>query len=138
MNQDEQNLNLLSIFHYVMGAITILGSFFFVIYIVMGIFVVKGSFNDTNAPPDMFGWLFIVIGTTLFILGLTLGILMIVAAGKLKRHESRTFCVVIAAIESLLMPLGTILAVFTLIVLMRESVIALFAENDQAQQISGL
>jgi hypothetical protein len=138
MNQDEQHLNLLSIFHYILGAITILGSFLFTLYIVMGILAITGGFQDKNPPPESIGLLFIIIGSLLFILGEILGILMIVVGKRLKEHKSRTFCIVIAAIECMLSPFGTILGVFTLIVLMRESVISLFAANCENQQISDL
>ncbi len=37
MNQDEQNLNLLSIFHYVVGGLTALFSSMFLMHVAMGI-----------------------------------------------------------------------------------------------------
>jgi hypothetical protein len=39
------------------------------------------------------------------------------------------FCIVMAAVECLFMPFGTVLAVFTLVVLLRESVKRMFEAN---------
>jgi len=50
----------------------------------------------------------------------------------LKRRVSYTFCLVVAGIECILMPFGTVLAVFTIVVLMKDSVKALFAARSGA------
>lgn len=126
MNQDEHNLNLLAIFHYILGAIIALGSLIFIIYIGIGIAMLNGSFDGNNPPPLGFGWIFVIMGSLAMIFGWALGILMFISAGKLKKHESRTFCLVIAGIECLMMPLGTVLGVFTIVTLTKESVIRLF------------
>jgi hypothetical protein len=126
MNQDENNLNTLSLFHYILGAITALGSFVYIIHIVLGVLFIVNTFKGPNAPPEAIGFLFVVLGSLALLFGLTVGILMIIAGRKLRRHVSRTFCIAVAAIECLLTPLGTILGVFTIVTLMKESVIALF------------
>lgn len=129
MNQDEQNLNLLSIFHYILGGLTVLGSFAFIFHVGVGIAMLNGTFDGKDAPPQVFGWMFIILGSLAIILGITFGILMIVAGNKLRNHQSRIFCLVIAGIECLNMPLGTILGIFTIITLLKESVIRMF-ESD--------
>ena len=134
MNKDEQDLNLLAIFHYVLGGLTILGSSFFLIYVGMGIAILTGKFDAKNSPPDPMGWIFIVLGAILLVLGCTLGILMIVAGRKLSKHVSRIFCLVIAGIECIITPLGTILGIFTIIALTRESVINLFASSGNGHE----
>jgi hypothetical protein len=54
--------------------------------------------------------------------------LQIIAAGrKRSRRASRTFCLVGAGLECVLVPFGTVLGVFTIIMLMKESVKPLFA-----------
>ena len=79
--------------------------------------------------PSLLGWLFVVIGTTLFVLGWTLAVCAIIAGRKLKHRKNRTFCMVVAAIECLNMPLGTLLGVFTLVALTQESVSARFQSS---------
>jgi hypothetical protein len=51
---------------------------------------------------------------------------MIQAGRYLSRHVNRTFCLVVAGIECVFTPFGTVLGVFTIIVLMRDSVRELF------------
>jgi len=51
-----------------------------------------------------------------------LAVLMIIAGRFLAKRRHHTFCIVVAAIACLFMPFGTILGVFTLVVLMRDSV----------------
>lgn len=128
MNQDEQHLNLLTIFHYVLGAMTIFGSSFLLIYMAVGMAMVTGGFgHGKDAPPEAVGWMFFAIGALGLLVGWTAGILIIVAGRKLRRRAAKTFCMVIAVIEAVLvMPLGTALGVFTMIVLMRDSVGRLF------------
>lgn len=136
MNQDEQQLDLLAIFHYILGPITILVSSVFLLHVGIGIAMITGAFDGKDAPPPAVGWLFILFGSLAVLAGWTLGILMIVAGRRLKVRGSRTFCIVIAAIECLLAPFGTILGVFTIVVLMRESVMRLFAGGDQVPPLS--
>ncbi|MHB9037545.1 MAG: hypothetical protein ACYC64_12835 [Armatimonadota bacterium] len=131
MNQDEQNLNLLSIFHYILGTIVALGSSIFLIHVGIGVAMIRGAFDGKDAPPQALGWLFVVLGSLAVLFGWTLGILMIVSGKRLQRHVSRTFCLVIAGIECIVTPLGTVLGVFTIIMLMKESIVKLFVESDQ-------
>ncbi len=55
---------------------------------------------------------------------------MLLAGRKLARRRSWTFCLVVASIECLFMPYGTVLGVFTIIVLLRPTVKELFAVNS--------
>ena len=123
MEADQQQVKLLSIFHYVLGGLTAIFSCFPILHIVMGIAMLNGDFGDGNtAPPKVFAIMFILMPAIFVLIGWSLSICMIIAGRKLARFKSRTFCIVIAGIESMLMPFGTVLGVFTIIVLMRESI----------------
>ena len=61
--------------------------------------MVSGAFHDKNPPPPELGWLFVILGSLAVLAGWTLGILMVIAGRRLKMRKSRTFCIVIAAIE---------------------------------------
>lgn len=135
MSQDQEQLNLLSIFHYIVGALTILFSCIFLIYVGMGIGMVVGAFDEKDPPPAFLGWVFIAVGAAIMLIGWTLGILTIVAGKKLRARTSRTFCIVIAAIQCLNQPFGLALGIFTIIVLTRDSVTRLFAANEQASPV---
>ena len=68
------------------------------------------------------------IGVALFIIlsGLTFATCVAVAGRRLVRHTGYMYCLVIAGIECIFVPLGTILGVLTIVVLMRPQVKELF------------
>ena len=109
MNQDQEHLRLLSIFHYVMAGLACLLPLFSLIYIGLGAAMLSGKMpsSSSSAHSDVIsGWIF--------------------AGRALAKRERRTLCLVVAGLNCLHMPLGTLLGVFTLIVLGRPSVQALF------------
>ncbi len=130
-NEDIRHLDLLSMFHYIVGGITALFSCIPIIHVIIGLSMVSGKFfNESNSPepPAFMGWMFVIIGTVFIVLGLSIAVCMIVAGKKLKKRKNRVFCMVIAGIECMFMPFGTILGVFTLIVLNKESIQEIFAQ----------
>lgn len=127
MTEDEKNLDLLAIFHYVLGGLTALFACFPLIHVAVGLALVFGKLDGPNPPPAVFGWLFVAIGGFFVLAGWALAVAIAVAGAKLKRRTSRTYCLVVGALECMLMPLGTVLGVFTLLVLMKDSVKGIFA-----------
>ncbi len=127
-DRDAEHLRLLSIFHYIVAAITAVFSLFPVIHLVIGIAMVSGGMDGANPPPHWFGWLFIAIAATMILGGLALAGFMAYAGRCLAQRRRYLLCLVVAAISCILMPLGTVLGVFTLIVLTRPSVKLLFAD----------
>jgi hypothetical protein len=66
MAQDEEHLRLLSIFHYVVGGIAALFSFFPAIYLVLGLVFIlapQQMGSTQNAPPEFVGWIFVAMGS---------------------------------------------------------------------------
>lgn len=126
MTQDEQQLNLLGIFHYIVGGITALFACIPMFHLAIGIAILSGAFDGQVPPPRVMGWFFVIIPAVLILAGWTLAGLIIAAGKRLQRHTSWMFCLVIAGLECLFMPLGTVLGVFTIIVLVRGSVKELF------------
>src|SRR5436190_1439763 len=127
-NDDAEHLRLLSIFHYVLAGIAALVGTFPVIHLSIGILIIQGALDQPGqaAPPAAFGWFFVVIGGVLILFGWTLAVLLAVAGRLLARRRSYTFCLVTAGVACIFVPLGTVLGVFTIIVLMRPSVKRLF------------
>ena len=127
--QDQQHLDLLGIFHYVVAGISALCSLIPVIHLAMGLAMVTGQFPHKPGEPDpaMFGWIFVVLGGGFIAAGLAFSALLAYAGRCLRRRRRYTFCMVMAAISCAFMPFGTVLGVFTLVVLTRPSVKPLFA-----------
>jgi hypothetical protein len=79
MSQNGENLNLLSIMHYVLAGLTALFSSIFLIHVGMGIAMLSGAFDGKNAPPRMMGWLFVLLGTGAVLCGWAMAVLMVIA-----------------------------------------------------------
>lgn len=133
MTEDESNLDLLATFHYIVGGLTALFSCFFLIHVAIGIAMLFGAFDGRDAPPKFLAWLFILFPAVFIVAGWTLAGFIVAAGRKLKRRLSRTFCLVVAGIECMLMPFGTVLGVFTIVVLMKDSVKQLFAASHTSR-----
>jgi len=132
VDQDAQNLETLKIFHYVFAGLTALAGCFPIIHLVLGIFfVVAGTSPNKGTdplPPAIFGWFFIAVAAVLIVTFWTLAAVTFTAARRLGQRRSRTFCLVVAAILCLMMPLGTVLGIFTILLLQKPNVRAMFGE----------
>ena len=133
MNDDKQNLKLLSIFHYIVGAMAALFSCFPLIHIGIGVAILCGAFVGKDAPPKFLGLFFIIIPGIMMLCGWMLAVCILIAGSKLARYRARTFCLVIAGLECIFMPFGTVLGVFTIVILMKDSVKELFAGSQPFQ-----
>lgn len=129
MNENMQHLKLLSVFHYVVGGLAALFACFPIFHLVIGIvFIAASSTGKCNGemPPAIVGWLFVTIASFIILMGWSCAILIIFAGRCLARRIHYLYCLVIAGVECLFMPYGTVLGVFTIIVLMKPEVKALF------------
>lgn len=132
VNKDAENLNLLAVFHYVVGGIGFLFACFPVIHLVIGIMMLGGpGATRGDAPaPEMVGYLFIGIAVFLVLAGWTMATCTIISGRMIAKRRKRMFSFVVAAILCAFMPFGTVLGVFTLIVLNKESVKELYSKAD--------
>jgi hypothetical protein len=106
-------------------------SFFPLIYTAVGVVFIFAARHGTTKPgeelpPEFLGWIFAVLGSLLFLIGIAMAICVLVAGRSLALRRRYTFALVIACIQCLFVPFGTVLGVFTIVVLSRESVKALF------------
>ena len=84
MNQDTEHLRLLAIFHYVVGALAALFSFFPLIYTTIGTIFIFAARDATakpgeELPPEFLDWIFAMIGSVLFLIGLAMAICILIA-----------------------------------------------------------
>ncbi len=135
MNQDKEHLRLLAIFHYVVAGLAALFSFFPLLYTTVGAIFIFAARHPAAAgpkpgeepPPEFIGWILAIVGSLLFLLGIAIAICILIAGRSLAKRTCYWFALVVACIECLFIPFGTILGVFTIVVLSRESVKALFS-----------
>jgi membrane-anchored protein YejM (alkaline phosphatase superfamily) len=128
MPKDEENLRILSIFHYVVAGLTGLFSLFPVFYIVMGILMLSGRMGDPNEQPvdRTFGALFVAMGVVFLVLGIVFSVCIALAGRYLSQRRRYIFCLVMAALTCAFFPFGTVLGVFTIVVLQKDSVRHMF------------
>src|ERR1051326_6025632 len=127
---DADHLKLLSIFHFVGAGLALLGLLFLLAHYAMfhALFCNPKMWENTkqNPPPaEIFAimkWFYLLFA--LWFAGS--GILNLVSALFLRARKHRTFSLVVAGINCLHIPLGTVLGVFTIIVLIRDSVRELY------------
>lgn len=126
--KDDEHLNLLAVFHFVVGGLCVL----FIGFVVMHYLVMKqvflspeiwkGTGGAFHAPPagvfQVFAWFYVAMGMVC----LVSGIANVLSGLFLQRKKHRTFSLIVGAVNCLQMPFGTVLGVFTLLVLLRESV----------------
>lgn len=98
MTEDEKQLDLLAIFHYIVGGITALFACIPLIHVALGVAMLSGLLDGNNPPPPMLGWFFILIGGLVILWGWVFAALIIVAGRKLSKRRSRTYCLVVAGL----------------------------------------
>jgi len=126
-HRDDEHLKLLGIFHYVTAALHLMGCAAGAVYVGMAAFVPAAM---SNAPagdvpdglPAMIGGVFGVLGVGLIFLSITAAALTAYAGWSLHHRRNRILVLVIAALHLLNVPFGTLLGVFTIVVMSRPEV----------------
>jgi len=122
--RDGEHLNLLAVFHFIAAGLALLGLGFLGIHFVIfnavfmhhdfgGGFPGRGHF-----PFAVFSILYVVCGFWI----VTAGVLNLLSGCFLLRRRHRIYSIVVAAFNCLHVPFGTVLGVFTIVVLTRDSV----------------
>ena len=124
---DTEHVRLLALFHYVVAGLALLFSLLPLVYALIGaIFVYAANHGKAQAghepPPEVLGWIFIGFGCLFFLVGLVFAVCIFVAGRSLTRARRYWFIFAMACVECLFIPFGTVLGVFTLVVLSREPV----------------
>ena len=132
MINNEQNLNhlkLLGIFHYIVGGIALLMSLMPIAHLVIGIIFIISPDTMTGQgepPPDFIGYLFAGMGALFFIVGVAFSVCILLSGKYLRSQKKYQYSFVMACIECIFMPFGTVLGIFTIIVLSKDPVKKLY------------
>jgi hypothetical protein len=134
MNEDTQQLRLLVIGYYVVAAMTALVACIPLIHLTVGLMFLfhppAPQPGEERFPAALFGLLFTLIGGAFVLAGWTLAGCMFAVGRSIAARKRYYFCIVVAAISCAFFPFGTVLGVFSIIVLSRPSVKALFLQQS--------
>ena len=136
-DRDAEHLRLLALFHFIKGGLDLL---------VVGMAIIQFTFMSAmftrmkyspgfkkDPPPEFFFDFFIGIILFFGLVHLVSAVLNVMVGFFLEKRRHRTLSLVVAGLNCLHMPIGTLLGVFTIIVLNRDSVRAKFAATAAAQ-----
>ena len=133
---DNEHLNLLSIFYFIFGGLTIFTSFIILAYITLFSAIFTNlPINGSDIEEFPVGIISLVFAG-LFILVFAYGVLLIIAGVNIRKKDKRVFSLVIGALAITSFPFGTALGVFSIIVLTRNSVIELYRLEAEREKIS--
>jgi len=128
---DERQLRVLEVLHYIYGGVLALVSLlWFSALLGSGVEMVSNlatrGTEVTDGVPLSVRWILVAFVALALLLTAPLAGATVVAAKRLQARTNRTYCVVVAAINALCVPVGTVLGIVTMVTLMRPSVIELF------------
>ena len=134
--QDSEQLRLLSIGHYVVAGLEALSGLFPIFHLAIGVWMLTSpefQRQKDGPPAALFAGMFIVFAAGWMILSWTMAICLVLSGRYLKQRRRRLFCLVVGTVSAMMcMPFGTIVGVFTIIVLIRPPVVAAFDAQEAA------
>jgi hypothetical protein len=127
-SEDLEHLKLLSIFHYIAAGLLALFSLLPLFHLIAGLTMLQWT---VHSPQEMFpglmaGGCLAMLAAIWMLIGLSSAACLAAAGHFLARRQHYLFCLVVAGVSCLFMPVGTLLGVFSILVLVRPSVRALF------------
>jgi hypothetical protein len=145
-NTNASYLKILGIFHFIVAAMALFYALVMLIYMVMGLAMMAGGGfldsginsgnlfgnlygNEEAFPAAMFGMMFTIIPGIYFFFIMAFVVCMVIAGVSLLKKKNYYFCMVMAGISCLFVIFGTILGVFTLIVLAQPASKELFTKK---------
>ena len=130
---DADHLKLIAVFHFVLAALGVVGlGFLFLHYAFVQHFLGDPGMwkNQKDAPPPeifaFFKWFYFAFGMMIA----TSAAFNLVSGLAILRRKYRMLSLIVAGLNCLFFPFGTVLGVFTFVVLLRDSV----AEFYEAQR----
>ena len=139
IEQDEEHLRLLTLFYYLYSGMVAIFACFPIIHLVIGVLMITnpGAFGSgNNAPPAFAGYLFAIVGGLFVLAGWFFAVCSFMVARSLARRRHYMFCLILSGVNCMFVPFGTAIGVFTIIVLLRPTVKALFSQTASSPAVS--
>jgi len=124
--RDAEHLKLLSIFHFILAALGLLGIAFLALHFVLmsAIFTKPEMWKNSKSGPPPEILFKLMLGGYAFgvVVILTGGFLNLLSGLFIRKRRHRMFSIIIGGLNCLHVPFGTLLGVFTILILSRDSV----------------
>lgn len=88
-----------------------------------------GSGQNGASPPAFIGLIFAIIGGAFVLFGWALGVLTALSGRYIQQRKNRTFSIVVGCVNCIMIPMGTVLGVFDLVLLTNAEVIKEYQEK---------
>jgi len=124
--RDAEHLKLLAMFHFILAALGLLGIAFLAFHfaVMRAIFMNPEMWkNEKSGPPPEILFKMLIWGYAFgAVVILTSGVLNLISGLFIRKRRHRMFSIIIGGLNCLHVPLGTLLGVFTILILSRDSV----------------
>jgi hypothetical protein len=132
VDRDAEHIRILSICWYIASGMAALFGCLPILYVVLGLMVIiaPGAFAGGRGagppPPAFMGWMFVVMGGIFLLFLWGSAVIGFLTARALPKRKALMVCYVASALACMQIPVGTVLGIFTIIVLSRPGVRASF------------
>jgi len=127
MEEDIRYLNLLAIFHMIVAGIVGLLSCLPLINLFIGVPMLKDvpyalSQNEFFSQTTLTPLIFILLPSGMTVIGWMFAVAIALNGYYLKNRKWLNYCMIVSGIETILMPFGTVLGVFTILLLTKPNI----------------
>ena len=133
---DASQLKLLMVFHYVLSGLSVVGlGFLFLHYKFLDMMMSNPEMwaeSNQGPPPDTFLEMFIYFYIVMGFMMIVFAAANALSARFIQTRRHRMYSLIIAGLDCLMFPFGTALGVFTLIVLLRDSVESIYSPSAES------
>jgi hypothetical protein len=134
-SREQEHLRLLSTFHYVVAALAALFALLPVFHLFLGFVMMTAGIASGERgalPAAIAGAFFVAFASLWMLLGFAFAGCVLAAGRFLAERRHYVFCLVVAGFCCAFSPFGTVLGIFTLLVLLRDDVREAFGRPVRA------
>lgn len=119
---DREHLKLLTLFHYVSGGFTLAMGLLFGLWLAFMSAMLAMIGEQAEEMPEFFPGVLLAVFGVFLAMFIALGVLEILSGWFISKRRNRLFAIIVAIPNLLFIPYGTLLSLFTILVLERPSV----------------